>query len=151
MIIQLIGTTLSVLSPIIMVIIAIQMPFRRNISYNIHNGTICYRCKVDIPVKTANWMISGNGKRQMCKSCTRDVKLDSVMGNRKIYLTLNSRDSLKVQMCLGIFGIVFTIIGFAYKPIGVLGSLFVFASTLYWMLSFFSTTKRKKFKWWFRK
>jgi len=143
--IELINLIISSLPGLILLVVLVRLPLRKNISYSIQNGTTCYRCKEDIPLEDPNnWMISGNGKRQLCKVCERDVKLSSLTGKRKIYFTWNSESSAKIQISLGILAMIFLLIGIVIKPLNILGSIFVLASSTYFLMNHLSTTKRKK-------
>jgi len=82
---SLIGSQLSILSLVWIIIIAIQRNNREYINFDIDNGLICYSCKEKIKYDSLKeWPPSKN--RELCKQCKRDKSLDNILGKKGNYI-----------------------------------------------------------------
>jgi hypothetical protein len=129
-------------SMIFVFLYAIQSRNREYISYHLKKGMKCYSCKSDI--ESVMYDFSDAENYRQCKSCYRESQLNSVL--KKPFISKRFIISNKFSMiglgCNMISASLNLLSISVWKPLGIIGSLFLFMGMTIFYIHYISISKK---------
>lgn len=148
MILSLISLSLVISSMIFLIIPIFLQRKRENIAYKLKAGEICYRCKSNTdfniwdPDPLTGKINLTDFHQRLCKSCERDIKLNSVLDKKELII-FGSSKSIKLQQITVLLSAAFNIAAIVFKPLGIIGGSLLFISMYFSYRNYLATSRPK--------
>lgn len=140
--VSLISIILSLSSVIFLIIPALQRK-RKSISWPLSTGEICYKCKSKTEFKVFDpetGVINLDHHQRLCKLCERDIKLNSVLTNKKKIIIFGSDKAVKLQKIVTLLSMLFNVFSIFFNPLGIFGGILFFIGMFFFYKNYMATT-----------